>query len=119
MADARSACHTKTSRNTSAVAAVKPASTNSCQGWNSEDATGPEAGLAAGPALCSVEVSELIVKAFVQLGIDGVGPACRSQPRLARPAHGDDADGAKAGDADDVGQNPRETVESLVNRRHQ
>src|SRR5262245_53791287 len=110
MVDARSACHTNTCRNTSAVAAARPASVNSCQGWKSADP--------AGSALRSVEVSELIVEAIVEVGIDRDVAWCRrSQTVLTGRAHGEGAHRDQSSDPEDVRQQPRQTVEPLVERR--
>src|SRR6266705_2195693 len=111
MAAARSACQTNTCRYTTTVAAARPASVKNCQGWSSDPG-------GRGPR--SVEVSELIVQAFVQIRIDrGVGPARRREPGLTRPPHGSEGDEPQPGDADRVREQPREAIEAFVHRRHQ
>src|SRR5580765_5855605 len=93
-----------------AVAQPSAASTKNCQGWR-------PASVASGLSRTGlVEVSELIVDALVESGIDRRGRRVRGVG-LPRPFHRDEADRHRAGRTDQIRKQPGQTVESLVQRR--
>src|SRR5438034_11793768 len=101
--------------NVTAVAQPSAASTKNCQGWSpaSVPAGLPSADLGAGCRTCLVEVSELIVDALFESGIER---RCggRGVVGLPRPLHGREADGDGAGRTHQVGEQPGEPAETFV-----
>src|SRR5258705_7113212 len=67
-----------------------------------------------------VEISELIVQPRAQRVLHrGLGGGRGRGVLPPRPSHRDQPDQGGAGDADDIRQRPRETVEAFVQRRRQ
>src|SRR5262249_49336072 len=67
----------------------------------------------------SVEVAELIVQAFVEGGVDRRRRIRRRRFAPARPSHGRQADHSDAAGPNQIGHEPREAVEPLIDRRRQ
>src|SRR5262245_20662838 len=113
--------------NVTAVAQPSAASTKNCHGRStagSELAGGLGSGFRAAGALAgavsrtSIEVSELIIQSLLERGIavahvSGIG----RRRVLPRQPDGDEADADRAAHADEIREQPGETVEALVERR--
>src|SRR5258708_3557540 len=94
-------------RTTATVAASSDSNTKKCEAWKP-----------------SVEVSELIVQTLAQRRVvAGIARNGRHMPRnrgvATRPADGDKTEERGARQPDAVRQQPRQNVESLVDRRRQ
>src|SRR5438045_1446332 len=98
--------------NVTAVAQPSAASTKNCQGWSPASAGSAASGLIR---TLLVEVSELIVDALFERGVERRGGGRRV--RLVRPLHRDEPDRDRAGGADQVREQPRQAAEALVERR--
>src|SRR5262245_23570747 len=94
--------------NVATVAHANPARTKNCQACRP----------CSDRSERSVEVSELIVEAFVQLRVDWRGFRLRVT-RVFGPPDGYEAHADDSGGAEEIREKPREAIESLVDRRHE